>query len=132
MQDCAVNHKERRAQTARQFPTRLIDVGKQNSKFARLWIPHRGAQGKYVALSYCWGDKNNFKTTTDNISDRINGFPYADLPQTVSDAVYVTRKLGFRYLWVDALCILQGPDENARQDWLRESALMQSVYSNAT
>ena len=32
---------------------------------------------------------------------------------------------------MDALCILQGTDEEARRDWLHESTLMQRVYSNA-
>ncbi|EFX03383.1 heterokaryon incompatibility protein [Grosmannia clavigera kw1407] len=30
-----------------------------------------------------------------------------ELPPTIQDAVTVTRALGFRYLWVDALCIIQ-------------------------
>jgi hypothetical protein len=29
------------------------------------------------------------------------------LPQTIQDAISVTHRLGIRYLWVDALCIIQ-------------------------
>jgi hypothetical protein len=36
-----------------------------------------------------------------------------------------TRRLGFRYLWIDSLCIIQD-DEN---DWLSESAKMCDVYT---
>jgi hypothetical protein len=46
----------------------------------------------YVALSYVWGPL----ATNDRISDS----PLA-LPPTLEDAVVVTRKLGYRYLWVD-------------------------------
>jgi len=35
--------------------------------------------------------------------------------------------LGFRYLWVDALCIIQGP----RGDWATESPKMADVYGGA-
>jgi hypothetical protein len=37
------------------------------------------------------------------------------------------KKLGIRHIWIDSLCIIQdSPD-----DWQREAALMQHVYSNA-
>lgn len=42
---------------------------------------------RYVALSYVWGP------------------PSTDWPQTVLDAVEVTKRLGEQYLWVDRLCI---------------------------
>ena len=47
----------------------------------------------YVALSYVWGDSQEASTTVDVLGD--------DLPQTIKDSITVTRKLGFRYLWVD-------------------------------
>jgi hypothetical protein len=36
--------------------------------------------------------------------------------------------LKIQYLWIDALCILQGGD---KQDWERESASMAEIYSNS-
>jgi hypothetical protein len=33
--------------------------------------------------------------------------PIEHLPQSSQDAIEVTRALGIRYLWIDALCILQ-------------------------
>lgn len=49
------------------------------------------------------------------------------MPLTLRDAVRVTRDLGLRYLWVDALCILQDCEE----DWRRESERMVEVYGHA-
>ncbi|EGU71887.1 hypothetical protein FOXB_17604 [Fusarium oxysporum f. sp. conglutinans Fo5176] len=46
-----------------------------------------------------------------------------------------TRKLSIRYLWVDALCILQseGPDDaQHRADWSYEAARFGQYYQNAT
>jgi hypothetical protein len=54
-----------------------------------------------------------------------------DLPGTIRDAVLITRELGLRYLWVDALCILQGQDEAAQLDWRQHSAIMGDIYGNA-
>ncbi|KAH7196326.1 uncharacterized protein B0J16DRAFT_376803 [Fusarium flagelliforme] len=44
------------------------------------------------------------------------------------DAVLICRKLGFRYLWVDALCIIQDP---GNADWLEQSGQMNLIYSNS-
>lgn len=30
------------------------------------------------------------------------------MPRTIRDAVIITRRLGIRYIWIDALCIIQG------------------------
>ncbi|KAH6951058.1 hypothetical protein BKA56DRAFT_626064 [Ilyonectria sp. MPI-CAGE-AT-0026] len=35
------------------------------------------------------------------------GFDMKELPQTFRDAIRVTRELGKRYLWIDAICIIQ-------------------------
>ncbi|KAI7778934.1 hypothetical protein LA080_001540 [Diaporthe eres] len=45
--------------------------------------------------------------------------------------VRVTREIGLRYLWVDALCIFQGQDADAINDWNIEVAKMDNVYKNA-
>ncbi|KAF4333012.1 heterokaryon incompatibility, partial [Fusarium beomiforme] len=44
----------------------------------------------------------------------------------------ITYHLGFRYLWIDCLCIIQGNSLEARRDWEEEAKKMTSVYSNAT
>lgn len=53
--------------------------------------------------------------------------PWGDIPKTFQDAIIVTRYLGFHYVWIDSLCILQ--DDN--DDWAQESAKMSSIYANA-
>lgn len=49
------------------------------------------------------------------------------MPKTFQDAVVITRRLGIRYLWIDALCIIQ----DDRSDWEKESAKMGAIYSLA-
>jgi hypothetical protein len=47
--------------------------------------------------------------------------------RTVVDAMEVTRRLGYRYLWVDALCIIQ----DDAQDLQQNVNIMDEIYSNA-
>lgn len=49
------------------------------------------------------------------------------LPQSIQDAVLTARRIGIRYLWVDALCILQ----DSAEDKGREIERMGEIYSNA-
>lgn len=122
-------------------PTRLIDVGTNNrSQPPRLCLPRKDQSSEnieYVALSYAWGPINNShssRTTESNLEEMIRGLPFSQLPKTIQDAIVFTRKLGFRYLWVDALCILQseGPHDTSHQeDWSHEATRFGYYYQNA-
>jgi hypothetical protein len=61
--------------------------------------------------------------------------PWDKLAKTIQDAIIFTRKLSIRYLWVDALCILQSErldDAQHRADWSYEAARFGQYYENAT
>jgi hypothetical protein len=79
-------------------------------------------------LSHCWGSLEIFKLKKSNLHSLHNGFPYERLPQTFQDAMKVAQYLGFKYIWIDSLCIVQDDVE----DWRRESSLMSDVYGNST
>jgi len=113
------------------LPTRVLDLVGPNPGFIRLCVPPTGTKARYAALSYCWGKAKTFTTTSSTLPRILNGFPLSDLPRTLRDAVQVTRELGLQYLWIDALCILQGEDEASRNDWKKEAAKMESVYGSA-
>ena len=51
-----------------------------------------------------------------------------ELCQTIQDAIIVCRELKIDYLWVDALCILQGGDNS---DWNNEASNIHRIYGNA-
>ena len=86
---------------------------------------------EYVALSYPWGDPvkhphADFETTTKNVQSYMNKIE-AKLPDTLNDAIRVCRAIGKRYLWIDSLCIIQGPDG----DFTQEAGRMGTVFSSA-
>lgn len=50
-----------------------------------------------------------------------------DLPLTFQDAVTVTRNLNHRYLWIDSICIVQGPEG----DFNEEAKHMEATFCQA-
>ena len=87
----------------------------------------------YWALSYVWGAVNQLMTTKENLSQLcVPGsmksprfFP--SIPDTIRHAMALTDLLGQRYLWVDALCIVQD-DHQKKQAELDK---MSAIYYNA-
>ena len=88
---------------------------------------------EYTTLSHCWGPPSPthpLLTTTVStlpIHTSPSGIPWPTLPLLFQDVVLLVRSLGYQYLWIDSLCILQDSEE----DWLRESANMSSIYAHA-
>lgn len=108
------------------LPTRLIDVG---DKGPRLCLSGDiESDACYVALSHCWGSVDFLTLTKNNIDIFRKQIPNLALTKTFRDAIYITQYLGFRYLWIDSLCIVQ--DDTA--DWAREAGLMAGVYGSST
>ena len=57
----------------------------------------------------------------------MSAIPTESLPQTIKDAVEVTRNFGVQYLWVDALCIIQVSASN-NKDWQSKLPNMGRIY----
>ncbi|RSM14092.1 hypothetical protein CDV31_005554 [Fusarium ambrosium] len=110
-----------------QLPTRVLDVEPGLGPIVRLQDKMAGKDGRYAALSYCWGGPQPLTATKSNLQTLISGVEVDKLPQTLQDAVHVTRRLGIRYLWIDALCIIQDSPE----DKLSEIGKMGTIYRNA-
>jgi heterokaryon incompatibility protein (HET) len=71
---------------------------------------------EYVTLSYTWGTSPQFLTTEQELEQLKAPGALVDkpIPRTVRDAISLTEKIGFRYLWVDALCIIQDSESHKR------------------
>ncbi|KAH9888001.1 heterokaryon incompatibility protein-domain-containing protein [Cubamyces lactineus] len=135
VEDCVRNHGRCRAITRHRvesppLPRRLIDcsdplrVGLVDT--SRGIVPRQ----PYIALSYVWGPSEfqPHRTTVNNLATYLkDGIDPMDLPQTLRDAIYVTRALGVRFLWADSLCIIQ----DSLKDMHHELAWMRNVYRYA-
>jgi hypothetical protein len=122
------------------LPTRLLYVGNPLAgEDPRVVLPNDELKGiaveadevRYLALSYCWGPVDesppNLVSNVSNIKDWMRAIPWAILPQTFQDVIILARTLGIYYVWIDSLCIIQGPGG----DWQEESGTMRTVFSNA-
>jgi len=138
LRSCLASHLSCRSANSRFLPSRLLDVGETRAVLdfdvrlvsSRKFPAHELRQ--YAALSYCWGSDDESKarqvrTTTRNHLDHHIRIERVDLPRTVQDAITVTRRLGIRYIWIDALCIIQDdPDDRDVQ-----LPMMGEIYANA-
>ncbi|KAM3083104.1 hypothetical protein ACMFMG_003770 [Clarireedia jacksonii] len=110
------------------YPTRLLDLGDATNEHANIKViesANEKPKGSYMTLSHCWGEGKHLLLTTQNTLSLQSEIP--ELPRTFAESVSVCRNLGIRYLWIDSLCIVQDDPE----DWAREAALMQYVYTHA-
>jgi Heterokaryon incompatibility protein (HET) len=81
---------------------------------------------RYAALSYRWGKDVSFTTTKATLDSRKTSMALSDMPKLFQDAIQVLRCLNIKYLWIDALCIIQ----DSKEDWERESSRMLQVYED--
>ncbi|RFU35042.1 hypothetical protein B7463_g1301, partial [Scytalidium lignicola] len=127
------NHKQCGTLAPVPLPKRVVNVGTQDSKAAYLELGD-GKVGQYLTLSYCWGSSPGITTTFDTLDEHLRQLPVERLPTTLSDAIHITRELGFQYLWIDAFCILQSRfsgDQEAIADWQDQCSKMADIYGNA-
>ena len=89
---------------------------------------------QFLALSYCWGDPTKMEHL------QLTSGTFAQLhtpgelstgnlrvPSTIRDAICLTERLGYQYLWVDALCIIQ----DDAVDKKAQLHLMDRLYKSA-
>lgn len=126
---CEEQHQSCHKSSTSELPTRLIEVGNVGADRVRLRTTTSTFKGSYTALSYCWGNpKDNMITTSKNIGRHEDeGIQLSSIPQTIKDAIHITRELEIPYIWVDALCIIQDDDD----DWEKEARKMRHVYADA-
>ncbi|MCJ1379930.1 hypothetical protein MMC17_003033 [Xylographa soralifera] len=133
--DTCLNHHEkcRHSFSGGDFvPTRLLKVTTSGPFLLSVQLCLTNSEDfdprtPYLALSHCWGASDILKLTESTLPTFLRSLPLASLPQNFSDAALITARLGYTYLWIDSLCILQGSSD----DWDKEAATMGNVYSNA-
>lgn len=109
------------------LPTRLLDIGTLGRPRLKLIHTANEKVDNYVCLSYCWGKALFTKLTLAQLSAMSNSIDFDTLPTTFKDAIFVTRTLNIRYLWVDALCIIQDFNDDMKE----ELAKMVDIYKNS-
>jgi hypothetical protein len=135
IKDCLSQHSSCRHQQPSTLPKRVLDVLLDDgSKGVRLHESDFNSEeqryefGEYVTLSHCWGSGRHVpKTTNKTLQAHKHNIPWSTLPKTYQDAIALTRSLGFRWLWIDSLCIIQ--DEASEKDEV--SLHMDRIFGNS-
>ncbi|KAK1842791.1 heterokaryon incompatibility protein [Colletotrichum chrysophilum] len=86
---------------------------------------------EYATLSYVWGRAQKLLLRRHNFeSFRSSGALSPRIPEmeaTIRDAMQLVRSIGIRYIWIDALCIIQ----DCYNDKSRTIPVMDQIYGNA-
>lgn len=131
LEECNKHHQNCKSlnDPGARLPTRLIEVGKTGETSVRLYETKPDDALEYLALSHPWGSdrSSHFCTYPENLGHHLQGILLEDLPQTFQDAVEATRSLKKRYLWIDSICIIQGPNG----DFNEQAKHMERVFRQA-
>jgi hypothetical protein len=113
------------------YPSRLIDIGMQaQAKWNLRVLSQDGISdpnASYMTLSYRWGQNSTLLLLGSNIDSFRAGNSICNLPLTFRDFFIVAHRFSIRYVWIDALCIIQ----DSTRDWEREAPTMRYVYANS-
>ncbi len=121
------------------YPTRLLRLGRLHAHHVELVETFKqavsGTTGDatnhpliWICLSYRWGEiKPKSITLTANYDKQLRGIPWDTLPLTFQDVITFILALGYEYIWIDSLCIIQD-DIN---DWRHEAPKMGIYYGGA-
>jgi hypothetical protein len=126
---CQSQHEQciSRASPAAWYPTRLLDTRADSVKI--VGRDQVAANSQYATLSHRW-NASVPKLSVEKLREwEAAGIPLAALTRTLGEFVVAARRLGFRYVWIDCLCIIQDGDGGV--DWGRESQTMHLVYRNS-
>ena len=132
--ECESSHPLCRPKLPAHFygPARLLDVGSAENPSPDIYRlvqgePVLAANNRYIALSYCWGGDVPLRTTQDKLAAFTVSIAFDSFPKTFQDTILMTRALGLRYLWIDALCIVQ----DDRREWKQEASKISYIFQRA-
>ncbi|KAF5253702.1 hypothetical protein FANTH_1394 [Fusarium anthophilum] len=82
----------------------------------------------YWTLSHRWGDPDLIQQLSQTTKDQFrSGMALSSLSPTFRDAALLVRRMGFRYIWIDSLCIFQ----DSLIEWQQEAKAMVDIYRHS-
>jgi hypothetical protein len=100
--ECFQDHKVCSKRTVSNLPKRVLEIRDYHVYLKSL----PGLQAKYACLSHRWGKQGaSLKLTSATFETLNSGILTEDLPKTFADAAKINRRLGIRYIWIDAVCM---------------------------
>jgi hypothetical protein len=123
LQECMESHDQCQIPDASVLPKRVLSISDGQVRL----IETDGQVAPYLTLSHCWGRPPFTQMTSRNLDLLKREIPWTWLSKSFQDAIIITHRLGFQYLWIDGLCILQ----NDKQDWEYHASKMSEIFSSS-
>ncbi|CAI6333809.1 unnamed protein product [Periconia digitata] len=110
-------------------PKRLVDIDTGSRDMIRVVnTAKHGIRGPYATLSHCWGKTRFLVLLPDNEALLMGkGISTSELALNFRESIEVARSIGMKYIWIDSLCIMQGP----RGDFVEQGQFMHKVYRSS-
>ncbi|KAK9802264.1 hypothetical protein SCARD494_00197 [Seiridium cardinale] len=129
---CRTRHKLCHHRTGQiPMPTRVLKIESTNGMLDHVRLcqssDEPSCNAPYLALSHCWGEQNIIQLVSKDLAALRRNIPISELLRNFRDAALITARLGFAYLWIDSLCIIQDSNE----DKAREIPKMADIYGGA-
>ncbi|KAJ4292563.1 hypothetical protein N0V90_009226 [Kalmusia sp. IMI 367209] len=135
LEECSHDHEACRHEPSglagKTLPTRLVDILPDGKEGVSVRIVDGAALGgavgqDYAAVSYMWTDQE-ITLSTSRLAEMQADLPRETLPKAINEAIAKAQDIGFRYIWIDSLCVLQDSEEDKE----RECRATADVYRNA-
>ncbi|KAH7394113.1 heterokaryon incompatibility protein-domain-containing protein [Phaeosphaeria sp. MPI-PUGE-AT-0046c] len=126
-----------RTHTTSMLPRRLLDLSHGPNiviadvyEWVALGLSSLAELSEYCTLSYQWGNAPHSCVLSHSF-DTLFEVALGSMPQTFKDAITIARALGVRFMWIDALCIVQPAASGDDTDWRIEGPRMGVIYENS-
>lgn len=127
MHDCITRGEHTRCRPVSHIPFRLLTTGLDGSALRLVRGTSATESTEYAALTYCWGQSLQLRTTKATLPRFSKEVPQHLIPKTWSDAIHMARALQIPHIWIDALCIVQDDE----MEWQREVEHMSEIYQGS-
>jgi hypothetical protein len=126
--ECGEQHERCRFQCEQVLPTRVIYLGESRGTEPPRLVLGEEKRARYATISHRWNLNKLLRTTLSTIEGYTQAIPLDTGPQSWQDAVAILRHIDIRYLWIDALCIVQDDRIEAQ----RELAQLGRYFKNTS
>lgn len=104
------------------LPTRLLEIESENNELKSIRLRDTSEESfdsscSFLALSHCWGGSIATSLRNSTLASFGKNLPLDSLPKNFIDAATITIRLGYAYLWIDSLFIIQDSTDDCEENF---------------
>ena len=122
-------HQDQQLKTG-MLPRRLIDVSIRDKPRLVLEEEFPSGDVRYATLSHRWGVESMPRLLQANMTTLRRIIHPETLPRVFIEAMDLCQYLGIRYLWIDALCLIQDDEVDCTAEIKRMGDIYRHAFCN--